>query len=286
MSLKSLLDNLKLQRDNLKNNLKTKGVSIPEEYSRFDQLVPKVLEIQGGEGMNTNDATAIEQHILKGKTAYARGEKITGSIETYTGSNNFVPSTNKTEIQTARKYLENNLFILGDANLIPSNIVEGFTIFGVEGAAVAGGFNTSDANASAQDILAGKIAYNRDGRVVGTLATYDKNIENINNLDINETTDFVVHPSSSSQRLTTSGTKVTQNIVVQGDENLKPENIISGATIFGVQGSATGGEDSDDCDATNYTIMKDRTALVKGFKVTGSLDLSMLPSLTAGGTNG
>ncbi len=53
-------------------------------------------------GTDTSDGTAYSNHILKDKTAYARGGKLTGTIETYTGSTVSAGST----IPTGGKYCQ------------------------------------------------------------------------------------------------------------------------------------------------------------------------------------
>ena len=56
-----------------------------------------------------------------------------------------------------------------NAKIIPSNIKEGVQIFDVIGE--YSGMDTSDATIAANDIAVGKIGYNKDGKVIGTVET-------------------------------------------------------------------------------------------------------------------
>lgn len=84
-------------------------------------------------GEDTSDATAYASEILFGKTAYARGSKLTGTILSKTAQT-YTPTTTDQTIASGQ-YLSGNQTIKGDANLVAGNIVNGVTIFGVSGSA-------------------------------------------------------------------------------------------------------------------------------------------------------
>ena len=118
---------------------------------------------------NTSDATATASDILTGKTAYANGTKITGIIP-LKGAATITPGTSE-QIISAGRYLSGTQTILGDVNLVASNIKSGVSIFGVSGSYVGsgtGGTDTSDATATAADIAQGKTAYVNGSKITGT----------------------------------------------------------------------------------------------------------------------
>lgn len=77
--------------------------------------------------------TATAGQILSGYTAWINGSKVTGSIASQ-GAQTITPSTTNKTIASG-KYLSGVQTILGDADLIASNIISGKNIFGVNGTA-------------------------------------------------------------------------------------------------------------------------------------------------------
>ncbi|MFS1513908.1 hypothetical protein VQL36_15895 [Chengkuizengella sp. SCS-71B] len=121
--------------------------------------IKKGKNIFGVAGSFTSDATAGASNILTGKTAYVNGSKITGTM-TNRGSVAITPGTSKKSI--ASGYHSGSGYVVGDVDLIAANIKKGKNIFGV-----AGSF-TSDATATASDIVSGKTAYVNGNKIVGT----------------------------------------------------------------------------------------------------------------------
>lgn len=82
--------------------------------------------------------------------------------------------------------------------------------------------DTSDATATADDILSGKTAYVNGGKIVGSIPTQVGN---------------TVTPTTEEQTVAIEGTFLTGDIKVAGDANLLPENIVYGESIYGVIGT-------------------------------------------------
>lgn len=245
-------------------------------------------------GIDTSDADATPEDILTGKTAYVNGEKIEGNV---LGNNDLVidattvsddPEYNRTIVTgeiyqpiflTLDKYNGNighvTLNIYNDVlaqsiGLTENKIKLGETILGITGTleSEGSGIDTSDANATASDILLGKTAYVNGEKVTGTLDFpvlgfdvgsgqeiwgYDPDLDNngwykvndymisdsmqAGNLKINATTNInILQRGGSNIQLVLDNSKVASTI------GLTPDKIKLGETILGVEG--TYGEES------------------------------------------
>lgn len=100
---------------------------------------------------DTQDATAAVAEILLGKTAYARGSKITGTMPN-NGKANGVITTVSGKYTIPQGYHDGSggVTIDGDeqAKIIPTNIRQGITILGVEGTMTG----TEDVKAESKEV--------------------------------------------------------------------------------------------------------------------------------------
>lgn len=175
------------------------SVTIPVGYHNGSG---KVTASGSSSGVDTSDATATSANILSGKTAYVDGAKLTGTMTnngaisktlaangTYTipagyhngsgkvtqslttkAATTYTPGTSNQTIASGT-YLSGTQTIKGDSNLVAGNIKSGVSIFGVTGTytASSSGIDTSDATATAANILSGKTAYVNGSKLTGTM---------------------------------------------------------------------------------------------------------------------
>lgn len=250
-TISALLQQLIDDKTTLVNNLNTKGVSQASDLMTYTELVPLVLDIQTGNGLDTSDATAKPEDILAGEVAYAKGEKVIGNIPSKPAQT-YIPNTNDQEIPSGQ-YLSGNQTIKGDGNLLPQNIRENITIFGVQGNLKD--LDTSDANATPADIKYGLTAYVNGEKITGSAYTRGA----------------VTAVVDGQQHWLKEGF-YTGGITIPGDINLKASNIKKDVVIYGVTGilDENMNLDTSDATATAEDILEGKTAYVDGTKITGT----------------
>ncbi len=190
--------------------------------TRGDQEIDRIV------GSYTADATATSDDIMPGKTAYANGQKITGSMIANTGDiqlSNPSIVNDRLKSPTIPDGLYKNATVSFGHNLYPESIKAGIDIYGVRGT------YTNDANAVASDILSSKTAYARGSKITGNISTYsgDRSIS---------------APTISGNNLITptiSNGYYNNARLAFPKGNLSPENIKKGVNIFGVTGSMDSG---------------------------------------------
>ena len=186
------------------------------------------------DGIDTSDATAVVEDIKQGKTVYARGQKLTGTMPNR-GSVTISPNTVSQEHDSG--YYDsikvNAVTNEIDTNIKSENIKDGISILGVEG-------NLVELN----------------GQTI-TVAP--------------STTEKVINPEEGYNGITQVTVEaVTNNI----DTNIKQENIKKDVSILGITGTLEEGVDTSDADATAANVEINKTAYVNGEKITGSLPLN------------
>lgn len=303
----------------------------PENIQAFETTIKpenikkdvKIFECKGtyeGGSLDTSDATATAGDLASGKTAYVNGEKVTGSLETYvngrgtvasgSGISNFQPpmSTGTPPIMFSRTMDEDAVYrngstvgiympvnqIANHIGLTADKIKSGESILGISGT-LESGIDTSDATATAGDILSGKTAYVNGNKLEGTLdnkSTGTVPIMNASDLKSVSTGLGVNVPAgyyNSNNHSPESKDILIRNDALASVMGITSEKIIAGNKIAGVSGGVSlitnnlvlnnDGVTPDDTEETlsiDSVPIENRTALDSDSFVTVSVPYGLL----------
>lgn len=251
---------------------------------RLFKLVRAVKPSAGG--IDTSDATAIASDIAQGKTAYINGQKITGTITTIeakTAYNQSQPQlrydNNDSRLWCITPVHHNYLFrpnstiqaspagidVANAVGLTADKLLEGNTVLGIEGTGKS--LDTSDATATAEEIVSGKTAYVNGEKVTGVLkklVRLDNSLEDeafqTVDVEVNDSDELLIvgtYPLRGTTELSNGDMETNElgvgvvdtetllkiNIPYVGIADLvgiTPDNIKKGVTILGVTGTYEG----------------------------------------------
>ena len=210
-------------------------------------------------GVDTSDATAVAGDLLDGKTAYVNGSKVVGTIaskeaQTYTPSSSeqvinagqylagaqtitavpteeksATPSTAEQEVvPTAGKFLS-KVTVGGDANLVAGNIKSGVSIFGVQGTLTS--LDTSDANATATDILTGKTAYVNGKKITGTHTCAPTTVTAVYKGKVKDTSEITLQANYQTSIMKNNFEFEDSYVLAEGDTIMFPDNALISAVV-------------------------------------------------------
>lgn len=238
------------------------------------QDIPARISAISSGGIDTSDATAAASDIADGKTAYVNGEKIVGSIKEVPSIVKYDPSvaevlvvsdssgnmpdpgkngiyigfTSQIEESDGKKIVSPGTELeqvvdpaeFGDA--AAADVASGKTFTSAAGLKVTGthecaaGLDTSDATATAGDILSGKTAYVNGSKVTGSIAAKSES-------DITASGKTVTVPAgyyaSSANKSVGTATQATPSISVDTDGKITATSEQSAGYVTAGTKSAT-----------------------------------------------
>lgn len=180
-------------------------------------------------GLDTSDANATAADILTGKTAYVNGLKVTGSIPSVEAAT-ITPGTLDQTIN-AGQYVAGAQTIKGEPNLLAENIKNGVSIFGVSGTYQPSGIDTSDATATADQILEGATAYVKGEKVTGTHTCSPTTVTAVHQGKVKDTSNITLQIDYTTAIMRNNFEFDDDYVLAEGDVIMFPDNAWVSAVV-------------------------------------------------------
>lgn len=281
----------------------TKMTAVADEIRRLakvsgsltlDDMADRLEKVEVG-GIDTSDATATSQDLLSGKTAYVNGEKVTGTISTEEQAtptidideNGLVTVSSVQETgyvvggtKTATQQLDTQEAVTITPTKNSQTVVTmgKFTIGDITVDAIPSEYiTTTDATATAGEVLNGKTAYVKGSKVTGSMA---------NNGNVSKTMDGINTKSITVPAGYTTGGTIGLDNTIDNEVETQSDLITQIATALQDKAGNSGGVvlPSLDNPASASDILSGKEAIDKdGKKVTGTIATKTLSDLTTSG---